>query len=168
MQLRTLGRDCLILNWVVPIAGLPPAPAGLEYAVASSAGADRVLASLALFRQRILQLPGVSIPKVSFPQLTVRVCVLDAEGVASFFVPALKVPAWVLPTMKLVAPRSARMATFDVPPSGSMPGDEPLRWRVRGRGALEVAVCAGARWDPVEPDLGGFEGVVRYVQRRRR
>lgn len=168
MRLETVGRDCLFLNWALPVERLPRLEGQLRYDVVESDGERFVFASAALFRQRVLELPGVQFPKVSFPQLSLRLCTLDRDSVPSLYVCTLLMPAWAYASFKLLAWRPARLATFDYPRAGAGLESAPLRWRIKSQGMLDVTVTEGAMGVGEGPSLGDWAQCVGYFQRRSR
>ncbi len=167
MILETIGRDCLFLNWALPVEGLPELEAPLRYDVHDWQGTDYVFLSAALFRQQVIDIPKVIFPRVSYPQLSVRLCVHDGDGVPSFFISTILLPAWVLPSVRLVARQQAQKASFHYP-SEAVLAETPLRWSVRSKGQLEVSVSAGAAAAGEGPALGDWEQTVTYFLRRKR
>lgn len=168
MLLQTIGRDCLVLNWALPVAGLPELEPPLRYDVQAWEGEDHVFLSAALFHQQVIDLPKVGFPKVSYPQLCVRLCVLDRDGAPSFYLTSLLLPAWALPSARLVARQPAHSATFDYPQPGAGLEGSPRRWLVKARGRLVVSAAEGGAVAGVGPDLGSWDRTVTYFQRRRR
>jgi hypothetical protein len=166
--LKTIGRDCLFLNWALPASTLPALAPPLRYDSLHADGRQTVFLSAALFRQQILDIPGVRFPKVSYPQLSLRLCTVDGEGMPSFYLCKLLLPAWVLPSVRLVARQQAHTALFDYPPQGAQPVERPLSWQVRKRDRLEVAARAGTTAAGPGPSLGSWEQAVTYFQRRNR
>ena len=168
MILETIGRDCLFLNWALPVEALPELEPPLRYDVHPWQEGDYVFLSAALFRQQVVDIPKVIFPRVSYPQLSVRLCTLDADGIPSFFISTVMLPAWVLPSVRLVAGQQARKAKFDYPAQGSGLAESPLRWSVRSKGQLEVTVSSGSAAAGAGPTLGDWAQTVAYFQRRKR
>lgn len=142
MKLRAVARDCLFLNWAVPRALLEPPPGPLRY----DCGAEGdVLVSVLLFRQEGIRLRPRTLRTLlplSYPQLQVRLCVVDGEGTASMLVRSILVPRWVLPGARLWVGPSVRSARFALPETGG--GDEDiLGWSVESDlGALQLEASA--------------------------
>src|SRR6202035_544612 len=107
MLLRTTVRDCLFLNWALPAAALPAPVAPLRYQLHSWQGEDYVFASALLFYQEGLHLPALPLLWVSFPQLNVRLYVLDGEGVPAVLFRRMLMPAWLAPGVRLVTGQPA-------------------------------------------------------------
>jgi len=166
--LKTIGRDCLFLNWALPAGALPPLASPLRYDSLTWEGDRYVFLSAALFRQQILDLPGIRFPSVSYPQLSLRLCTLDGQGLPSFYLCNLLLPAWVLPSVRLVARQQAKAATFAYPPQGAQPAERSLLWRVKRQRQLEVVVSQGMTEPGPGPALGSWEQRVTYFQRRNR
>jgi hypothetical protein len=168
MILQTIGRDCLFLNWALPVEALPELVAPLRYDRHRWQGSDHVFVSTALFRQQVLDIPKVPFPRVSYPQLSVRLCTTDGDGVPSFFLCSVLLPAWVLPSVRLVARQQARKARFSYPSQGAQLAIAPLRWRVRSGKTLEVTATAGSGVTGAGPSLGSWQQAVTYFERRKR
>ncbi len=168
MILETIGRDCLFLNWALPVEALPELEAPLRYDLHRWRGEDHVFLSAALFRQQVIDIPKVIFPRVSYPQLSLRLSTVDGDGVPSFFLCTVLLPAWVLPSVRLVARQQARKASFHYPTQGAGLAESPLRWSVKSKGCLDVTVSAGAAATGEGPPLGGWDQAVTYFQRRKR
>ena len=168
MILETIGRDCLFLNWALPVEAVPELEAPLRYDLHRWRDSDYVFLSAALFRQQVLDIPKVIFPRVSYPQAVLRLCTTDADGVPSFFLCSVLLPAWVLPSVRLVARQQARKASFDYPAQGAGVGAATLRWSVRSGDRLEVAASAGAGLTGDGPSLGNWRQSVAYFERRER
>ncbi len=177
MILETALADALYLNWAVPLAALPPAPAGLSYdlgGASDGAGESQAFFSLVLFRQVGLHLRGASWLALSYPQVNARLCVRDAANTPSVLLLRQLVPGWVVPLGRLVGgqPLSAAVCNFpdglprELPPpdSDETPEDRgEWRWRfsagarlavsVRLGGAMPVGAVSGERR---EQDFGFF------------
>lgn len=167
MILETIGRDCLFLNWALPVEALPELEPPLRYDVHGWRDHDYVFLSAALFRQQLIDIPKVIFPRVSYPQLSVRLCTLDGDGMPSFFISTVLLPAWVLPSVRLVARQQASKASFHYPSQASLEGS-PLHWSVKSTGQLEVSVSPGAAAAGEGPVLGDWDQTVTYFQRRKR
>ena len=168
MILETIGRDCLFLNWALPADALPELEEPMRYDLHAWRGRDHVFVSAALFRQQVLDIPKVIFPRVSYPQLSVRLCTIDGDGMPSFYISTVLLPAWVLPSVRLVARQQAHKASFQYPTQGAALEESPLRWLVRSKGVLEVSVSPGAGAPGEGPDLGDWKRTVAYFQRRNR
>lgn len=168
MILETIGRDCLFLNWALPVEALPELDAPLRYDLHGWREGEYVFVSAALFRQQVIEIPKVIFPRVSYPQLSVRLCILDGDGMPSFYVSTVLLPAWVLPSVRLVSRQQAHKASFQYPTQGAGLADSPLRWSVRSKGRLDVSVTSGAAAFGEGPTLGDWGQTVTYFQRRKR
>ena len=166
MIFETIGRDCLFLNWALPAAALPELDAPLRYDLHSWRGEEHVFLSVVLFRQQILDIPRVRLPKVSYPQASLRLCTLDGGGMPSFFLSSVMLPAWVIPSVRLVARQPARKATFAFPQPGAGAGESERRWSVKSRSRLTVAARPAGASAGSGPRLGSWEQTVTYFQRR--
>jgi uncharacterized protein YqjF (DUF2071 family) len=169
MQLRTVVRDCLFLNWAVPAAALPPPPASLRYQLHEWQGGDYVFASALLFHHDAVRWRGLPLLRVGYPQLNLRLYVLDADGVPAVWFLHELMPAWVAPAVRLVSRHPASAARLDFPRPSRQAGDGSWTWRVRQAGR-ELAVRAAVHSPVVGegPRLGSWDDTVRYMQERTR
>src|SRR6187401_35517 len=102
MRLRSRIHECLCLNWAVPATDLPAPPESLTYELHPFDGTDYVLVSALLFRHQEVRLETMPLLRLSFPQLNLRLYVVDPEGVPAVLFAAILVPAWVVPGAFLV------------------------------------------------------------------
>ncbi|HVG06446.1 MAG TPA: DUF2071 domain-containing protein [Thermoanaerobaculia bacterium] len=174
MKLTMTVRDCLYLNWALPVEVLPEPPAPLRYQLHSSEGRDWVFASALLFHQDAVRLAALPLIRVGYPQFNLRFYVLDREGTPSVLFRRMLMPGWVVPGVRLVSHQPAFGARLDFPRPTVDAGDGPWRWRVEHGGTLEVrawrdmsAVSAGAGIGE-GPRLGSWDDTVRYFQVRLR
>jgi hypothetical protein len=167
MRLQSRIRECLCLNWAVPAADLPPPPETLTYELHPFAGADHVLVSALLFRHLDVHPETLPLLRMSFPQLNLRLYVLDREGVPAVLFAAILVPGWVVPTSVLVGGQPARSARFD---HTGEPGAESgsWEWRVRTNAGLHCVATLGSPSPGVGPRIGSFRETVDYVRERNR
>ena len=114
-MLRTTVRDCLYLNWAFPAEALPPPPSPLRYQRHVWQGRDYVFASALLFHQDSLHLTALPSLKFGYPQLTVRLYVLDDEGVPSVLFRRMLMPGWVAPGVRLITHQPAARARLRFP-----------------------------------------------------
>ncbi len=137
MILETALADALYLNWAVPLAALPPPPAGLRYDGSERDGESLAFFSLVLFRQVGLHLHGMSWLGLSYPQVNARLYVRDAVQTASVLLVRQLVPGWVVPIGRLAGgqPFSAAVCEF--------PGGAP---RVRSSKAAEDRFDSEREW----------------------
>ncbi len=168
MILQTVVRDCLYLNWALPAASVPPAPAPLRYEEHGWQGGAVVFASALLFRQERLHLPRIPLLRLSYPQFNLRLYVIDGDGVPAVLFRTVLVPGWVVPSMRVVADQPAQSGQFDYPRPSKTPGDEGWRWRVRRRGELRVVARQQAPCPGHGPSLGSWERLTRFFNQRRR
>lgn len=172
MQLETHALDCLYVNWALPLAAAPELPGPLRYEVHEAAGEPCVFASALLFRLSGLRLTQLPWLRVSYPQMNLRLYVLDAAGVPSVLFLRMLVPFWVAPTSILLARQPAHPAYLRFPsPIGSPVG--PWHWQVDGlwsRLRLEVRATAeeNAVRSDAGPRLGSWEKTVAYFRQRQR
>jgi hypothetical protein len=169
MKLRTMVRDGLYLNWALPLAALPAPPSPLRYEVHRWQGDERVFASALLFRQQGLHLPLFPLVRLSYPQLNLRLYVVDGDGVPSVLFCTVLVPGWVVPAARLVGRQPASPARLRFPRPSRQLGAESWLWRVRRRRAgLEVEAGQGPPVVGEGPELGSWDETVRYFRERRR
>jgi uncharacterized protein DUF2071 len=166
-MLRTTVRDCLYLNWAFPAEALPPPPAPLRYQRHPWQGRDYVFASALLFHQDALHLTALPSLKFGYPQLNVRLYVLDDEGVPSALFRRMLMPGWVAPGVRLITHQPAARARLRFP-HPSRNGGGPWRWSAERRGSLEVRAWMGSPAVGEGPRLGSWEDSVRYFQERPR
>jgi hypothetical protein len=81
MLLRTLIRDCLYLNWALPVSSLPELPEPLRYESHPFQEEPHAFASALLFRNERLHLAAMPFLRLTYPQFNLRLYVLDGEGV---------------------------------------------------------------------------------------
>jgi len=183
LRLRSRLRECLCLNWAVPVENLPPPPEPLRYQLHAAGGSDFVLASVLLFRHEEVQPELLPLFRFSFPQLNLRTYVLDDQDVPAVLFAAILVPPWVVPSAVLVGGQPARRARFEhrgEPGSGA----GSWRWRVRAptpatrgggaaRGAANSAAldCVAELGSPKVgegPQIGTWQQTVDFVRLRNR
>jgi hypothetical protein len=167
-MLRTTVRDCLYLNWALPADALPPPPRPLRYQRHAWQGRDYVFASALLFHQDSLHFTALPSLKFGYPQLNVRLYMLDDEGVPSVLFQRMLMPGWVVPGMRLVTHQPASRAKLRFPrPSRSVNGG-PWLWQAERKGRLEVKAWPDSPGVGDGPRLGSWEDAVRYFQDRPR
>lgn len=167
-MLRTTVRDCLYLNWALPAESLPKPPAPLRYQRHFWQGRDWVFVSALLFHQDSLHLIALPRLRFGYPQLNLRVCVLDEEGVPAVLFRKMLMPAWVAPGVRLITHQPAQGARLDFPhPSRNLNGG-PWHWRARRKGTLDVRAWQDSPMVGEGPLLGSWADAVRYFQERPR
>ena len=168
MHLRTTARDCLYLNWALPLASAPPLPDPLRYEVHHTEGGDHIFASVLLFRLEGLRFRDLPFLRVSYPQMNLRLYVLDGDGIqAALFLRTL-VPWWVVPFSYALGRQPAHSAALDFPAADE--GSDPLAWDWQIRRGRELHLQARPG-DPAMgdgPSLGSWESTVAYFRRRPR
>lgn len=168
-MLRTVVRDCLYLNWALPVESLPEPPDGLRYQLHSWQGGDYVFASALLFHHDAVHLSALPLLRVGYPQLNLRLYVLDGSGTPSVLFRRMLMPAWVAPGVRLVTHQPAGAAKLDFPrPSRNVGEGGPWTWRVEREGCLEVRAWQDSPMVGEGPRLGDWEQTVRYFQERPR
>jgi uncharacterized protein DUF2071 len=168
MLLRTIVRDCLYLNWALPAAALPPPPAPLRYEVHAWRGGDWVFASALLFYQEGMHVDGIPGFRLSYPQLNLRLYVLDASSVPSVLFLRMLMPAWVVPGVRLVSHQPAARARLDFPRPSRDQGNGRWRWSVQGSHPLEVEAWPDSPTVGEGPRLGPWERAIDYFRNRQR
>lgn len=176
MRLQTLVRDCLFLNWAMPVASLPPPPEPLRYEVHGSVAggsADaiggRVFVSAVLFRQEGLHLSSLPLPRLSYPQCNVRVYVLDGDDEPAVWFWRELVPAWVVPGARLIGGQPATPAAFAYPRPSRDPMSVSWSWDVRiGEQRLSVRAERGASAAVEPPLFPSWNGLVESLRHRTR
>lgn len=170
MMLQTVVRDCLFLNWALPAEGLPEPPAPLRYELHSAGGRSWVFASALLFHQDSIHLTSLPLLRVCYPQLNLRLYVLDAEGTPSVLFRKMLMPVWMAPGVRLITRQPASHARLDFPRPSRDPGGGggSWRWRAERKGRLEVSAWQAAPGIGEGPRLGSWEETLRYFQERHR
>jgi hypothetical protein len=168
MKIETQLRDGLVLNWALPKDVLPVLPSTLRYQLHAEDGQDRVFVSAVLFHHERLHWPALPLVRFSWPQMNVRICVLDEEGVPALLIRRVLLPAWAYPGARMFAGPPVAAARLDFPrPSVRLEEGEWLWRAVRGR---RFAVSAKPASPQIGdgPQLGSWERTVRYVHDRPR
>jgi len=167
MMLRMTVRDCLYLNWALPVDKLPEPPAPLRYQLHSWQGRDYVFASALLFHQDAVHFASLPLLRVGYPQLDLRLCVLDSQGVPSVLFRRMLMPAWVTPGVRLLTHQPASRARLDFPRPSRNPGEGgPWTWKVERGGSLVVRAWQESPQVADGPRLGNWEQTVRYFHER--
>lgn len=168
MKLQTTVRDCLYLNWALPVEILPEPAPPLRYQIHSWQGRDYAFASALLFHQDALHFSAVPILRFGYPQLNLRFYVLDGEGTPSVLISKMLMPTWMAPGVRLLTHQPASRARLDFPRPSREAAEQPWRWRVRRHGALEVLAWQDSPRVGEGPRLGSWEQTVRYFHERPR
>ena len=168
MQLSTLARDCLFVNWALPLRAAPELPRPLRYEVHSWDGEEWVFTSALLFRLSGLRLESLPFARVSYPQMSLRLYVLDGDGMPSVLFQKMLVPFWIAPLSLVLAGPGASAASFSFPAPSADPGAGEWRWSVERRRKLEVLGRLASPWNGRGPSLGSWEKTVDYFHHRRR
>jgi hypothetical protein len=167
MRLQSRIRECLCLNWAVPVSHLPPPPDSLRYERHGFDGIDYVLASALLFRHEAVRAETLPFPRVSFPQLNFRLYVLDGDDVPAVLFRAILVPGWVVPGAVLVGGQPARPARFEhTGEPGSASGS--WEWQVHAGAGLHCVATLGSPQTGAGPQIGTWEKTADYVRLRNR
>ena len=168
MQLRTKALDCLYLNWALPRDVAPPLPPGLRYEVHTWRDGEWVFVSALLFRLAGLHLRSLPFLRLSYPQMNLRVYVLDEQGRPSVLFRRMMVPFWVAPVSRFLARQPATSARLRFPPLADRPDSGARTWRIdRGR-RFEVSARPGSPLFGQGPDLGSWQSTVDHFRQRPR
>ena len=168
MKMRTVVRDCLFLNWALPAEALPEAPAPLRYQRHAWQGRDHVFASAVLFHHDAVRWSALPLLRVGYPQLNVRLYVLDEDGVPSVLFQRELMPAWVAPGVRLVSRHPAASARLDFPRPSREAGAGSWSWRAERGGTLTVRAWVHSPAFGEGPRIGSWDETVRYFQERPR
>jgi hypothetical protein len=168
MMLQMTVRDCLYLNWALPADALPEPVAPLRYQVHSWKGSDYVFASALLFHQDAVHFSALPLLRFGYPQLNLRLYVLDRDGVPSVLFRRMLMPSWVVPGVRLVTHQPASRARLDFPRPSRQAGDGPWLWKVERGGSLEVRAWQDSPQIGEGPRIGSWEQTVRYFYERPR
>ena len=168
MKLRTVVRDCLFLNWALPADALPEPPAPLRYQRHAWQGRDYVFVSALLFHHDAVRWSAFPLLRVGYPQLTVRLYVLDEDGMPSILFARELMPAWMAPGVRLMSHHPASSARLDFPRPSRQAGADSWTWRAQRGDTLSVKARVHSPTFGEGPRLGSWEETVRYIQERPR
>ena len=171
MALRTTVRDCLYVNWAVPSPALPRLPEPLRHELHPADDREWGFASALLFFHEKLRMAGVPFVRLSYPQVNLRLHVLDAEGVPSVYFRRMLVPLWVVAPARIVGGVPARSAHLELPRPSRDPEAGEWIWRVGRQGDASAMVIRARRGAPrpgAGPDVGSWEDTVRFFRERHR
>jgi hypothetical protein len=157
----------LYVSWAVPLAALPPLPEPLSFDHVRGEDGEVGFATLVHFRQSGLHAEALPWPRFTYPQVNLRLCARDDDGVATVYILRELVPAWMVPIARVGGGQPASAALLDFPPPGSTPAGEPLRWAFSAGQRNSILARAGA--PPAgRPQLGGFAETVAFFRDRPR
>jgi len=168
MHLSTTARNCLYLNWALPLESAPALPEPLRYEVHGAAGDEYVFASALLFRLTGLRLRDLPFLRISYPQMNLRLYVLDGEGMPSVLFLRTLVPFWVAPVSYLLSRQPVTSARFNYPVSEEKEAPTSWRWEVQCGQRLDLQAALSAPRIGPGPSLGSWETTVAHFQRRPR
>ena len=169
MRLKTRARDCLYLNWAFPKEAAPALPETLRYETHRLAGEDWVFASALLFRLSGLHPEGLPFLRLSYPQMSVRLYVRDADDLPAVLFVRLLVPAWIAPVVRWIGRQPAEPALLRYASPSSDPAAESWSWRIdRPRRAFEIEARRAEPLIGAGPDLGSWESTLAYFRSRQR
>ncbi|MCB1055384.1 MAG: DUF2071 domain-containing protein [Acidobacteria bacterium] len=143
MILRTVVRDCLLLNWILPIEALPPLPLPLRYEIHPEGGESKVVATAYLFFHEGFRLAALPIVRFSYPQFSLGLAVVDGDGVSSVLLCRVLVPAWVIPAARLVAREPVESARLDFDRPSAQLEAGSWRWSVSDGAGFAVEAEQG-------------------------
>ena len=161
-------KDCLYLNWAIPVERLPSLPEPLFYEEHSSGGVDYAFVSALLFRHEHLHLAGLPFLRFSYPQFHLRFYVRDHEDVPSVYFQSILVPGWVVPSARWVAHQPALAAQFRYPQPSVGPESAEWRWEVIRDVPLRLSARVAPPQIAVGPSLGTWNTTVDYFRLRSR
>lgn len=167
MILQTTVKDCLFLNWALPLGELPPAPEPLRYQVHSWEGERYVFANALLFRQERMRAVGLPFVRFSYPQFGLRLCTLDEGGPSSLFM-TIVVSSWMFPAVRIVAGLPATQGYLNYPSLDAAANGEGFRWTVRRRRRLALTAVPGEQAIGHGPPLGDWKSTIGYFWHRPR
>jgi len=167
MILQTTIKDCLFLNWALPLRELPPPPEPLRYQVHEWEGDRYVFANALLFRQERLRAAGLPFLRFTHPQFGLRLCTLDEGGPSSLF-STIVVSSWILPAARIIAGLPATQGYFQYPSIEAGINGDAFRWSVRRRRRLALSAIPGEQAIGHGPSLGDWKSTVDYFWHRPR
>ena len=168
MQLETIARDCLYLNWAVPVDVAPELPLPLRYELHRGGGTDWIFVSAVLFRFSGLRPASLSFPRLSYPQAHLRLYVLDGGGEPSVIFWRMMVPFWVVPVSRLFGRQPATAGWFSYPNPSADIDQESWSWKLRRGRMLEVSARPAAPGVGPGPRIGDWNRTVDYFRQRSR
>lgn len=166
--LRSVVRDCLYLNWALPVDCLPALPEPLCYEEHLQDGERFAFLSALLFRHEHLHLAGLPFLRFSYPQFNLRLYVRDHEGIPAVFFKSILVPGWVVPSARWVANQPAQAAQFRYPHPSTGLQDEEWSWEVVRNLPLRLSARMASPSLAGRPSLGSWERTVDYFRLRSR
>lgn len=170
MQLQTLARDSLSLNWALPLPSAPPLPEPLRYEVHRWQDEDYVFASALLFSLSGLHHRALPFLRLAYPQVSLRLYVIDHDERPAVLLHRLLVPGWTVPGAKCLARQPAEGARLSFPP----PSDSPVEswhwsvWSPSRRRGLEVDAELSSPQVSERVGLGSWNETLAYFRYRRR
>ena len=171
MQLKTVARDCLSLNWALPKSAAPALPSLLRYETHVFGDSEYVFASALLFQFTGLHYSAVPFFRVGYPQFSLRLYVIDHKGRPSVLLLRILVPSWVAPFAQTLGRQPSEPARFKFPglpdPAASSNGDE-WHWQVERKASLELTGRLSAPPAQGGRRLGSWDETVAYFRHRRR
>lgn len=168
MILHTVIRDCLYLNWAIPVEAVPALPEPLRVEAHGEGSRREAFVSAVLFRQEELHHELAPFLQLAYPQCNLRLYVRDGDDIASVFFLRMLVPAWVVAGARLVGHQPAMAASLDFPPRGLGADLDAWRWSVAAGSALRLEAQPGAGAPGPGPDLGSWQKAVAYFRERPR
>ncbi len=169
MRWSTCARDCLYLNWALPRDTVPELPAPLSYEVHRSGGQDYVFVSALLFRLSGLHPESLPWLRLSYPQMNLRLYVLDGDGRPAMLFRRMLVPFWVAPVSRFLGRQPALAAQLDYPQVSQDLEAQSWRWWVERSGqGLDVSCRLATPQFGPGPDLGTWQQTLLHFRNRSR
>ena len=168
MNLRTKARDCLYVNWAIPLEHAPELPSPLRYEAHRVAGEDQTFVSALLFRSSGLHPRALPFLRISYPQMTLRLYVLDGDDIPSVLFLRLLVPLWVAPVSRYLGRQPAAAGWFAYPSPSADPGAGAWAWSLRREHSLALMARLSSPKLGPGPSVGDWRHTVDYIRRRRR
>ena len=166
--LHTVVRDCLYLNWALPIDALPALPDPLRYDEQVDGGNHYGFVSALLFRHEHLHMAGLPFFRFSYPQCNLRLYVRDHDGVPSVFFLRILVPGWVVPSARWVAHQPAEAAQFSYPQPSPDGHEGEWSWQVTRDVSLRLSASKAPPQIFAGPKLGSWGQTVDFFRQRSR
>lgn len=164
MIFRAEIRDCLFLNWALPLSAAPEPPEALRYDIREGTAGPFVFASTLLCRQGRIEVESLPVPWIDAPVAQIHFCTLDEDGVPSVLIRAVMVPRWLAAGAHWVVRQPAKAARMTFP--HRVEGSTEWRWEVERGGRLVVNGSLEAPHPGSGPQIGSWEETVAYFRRR--
>jgi hypothetical protein len=103
---------------------------------------------------------------MTYPQLNLRLYVLDGNGLPAVLFRRMLMPMWVTPGVRLVSHHPVTPARLAFPRPSRHLEEGSWQWRVERGGSLAVQAWPDSPRVGEGPRLGNWEQTVRYIQER--